>query len=514
MGKVIMDALNMPELSGFYHNDSTIALSWIRGNTKKWKLFITNRVNEIRKLANPGNFRHVPTDQNVADMATRGVDMKKLLKSEEWWSGPAWLRQTHDRDWPMEPLIEGDIFEKVAHELLKKERKVTLLTKKSTPPMVIKMTKYSRMSSLLRIVAYCFRFAENCRSKVRNSEPRTDEPLKAKLSKVKPLTAAEIEKAEMGCIRLVQAECFQPEIKKLRDMEMGGHIEYKNVRVIIDDGILYVKNRLIFNPDMKGRLVLLPSDHHFTELLVWQCHIRLHHGGIRDIMAYLREEYWIVRMRQVVKKYIRACVFCKRWTAKHYNVEVAPLPPERISQSRCFSVVGIDFAGPVHVYDNDEGTKAYILIVSCATTRAIHLELVSNLSVYNFMLAFKRFVGRRGRPAVVISDNFSTFHKANQDLSEAWRSLKSKEFGEYVAENRIEWKFIVQCAPFWGGFYERMVRSVKSPLRKTLRGTKVNSEEMATILIEIEMVLNNRPLTYIYSSPDEVAPLTSFFGGE
>ena len=117
-------------------------------------------------------------------------------------------------------------------------------------------------------------------------------------------------------------------------------------------------------------------------------------------------------------------------------------------------------------------------------------------------------MGRRSLPKVIISDNYVTFKKVNSDLNKAWKNLESSEFNNYLLENKIEWKFIVQYAPFWGGFYERMVRSVKSPLRKILGNAKINSEEMQTVLVDIEMILNNRPLTYICNSPDEIAPLT------
>ena len=93
--------------------------------------------------------------------------------------------------------------------------------------------------------------------------------------------------------------------------------------------------------------------------------------------------------------------------------------------------------------------------------------------------------------------------------SNTWKNLNSSELNDYITQNRIQWKFIVECAPFWGGFYGRMVKCVKIPLRKTLRNVRVTSGELNTILIEIESILNDRPLTYIYSSSEEIEPLTT-----
>ena len=322
------------------------------------------------------------------------------------------------------------------------------------------------------------------------------------------LTALEMKRAENACILLVQKECFSEQIRSLKNKAPNDHIEYKNVRIFLSNGILYVKSRLASNPDKSDKLILLPNDHYFTELLVWSNHRERYHAGCKDLVAFIRQRFCIVRIKQTITKIIRNCAICKRWAIRHYNAEVSPLPVERITISRVFSVCGLDFLGHCLVYDSNEATKAYILLFSCATTRSIHLELVSNMSVQSFLLAFKRFIGRRGLPAVLISDNFSSFKKANQDLIEAWKNVDSVEFNDYLTTKRIEWKFIVECAPFWGGFYERMVKSVKIPLRKILRTAKVNSEELNTLIIEIESLLNNRPLTYMYSNPDEFEPLT------
>ena len=498
MAKVIIETLAMDDLTVFYWSDSMIALSWIRGTNRKWKQFVTNRVDQIKKLSNPRNWRFVKGTENVADMATRGVEMKKLIKSEEWWNGPIWLRQTHDMDWPLEPMMTiEDIFKDVLHETFKNKKKSTLVTRCTTGPTnLVNMGKFSDLLKLLKAVAYCFRFYENVKSKIRNRDK---------------LSCLEIERAETICIKLVQAECFSKEIKeilKLKVSNENAHIEFKSLRVIFENGILFAKNRSMYSPHMKSKLILLPSEHHFTKLLVERCHRRLHHGGVRDVMSHLRETYWVIRMRQTVKRIINPCIICKRWSAKHYNEEVAPLPPERITPSRPFAVCGLDFAGPLHIYDNQVETKSYILLFSCATTRAIHLELVGSMSTFHFLLAFKRFIGRRGLPRICISDNYSTFKRVNSDLQQGWKHLKSTEFNDYLIDKKIEWKFIVQYAPFWGGFYERMVRSVKTPLKKILNNSKVETEEMRTILIEIEMILNNRPLTYMHNSPDEVSPLT------
>ena len=509
MAKVIREELALDNVPVFFWSDSMIAIHWIRQVNRKWKVFVSNRISQIRKLSSFKDWRYCSSGDNVADIATRGISMEKLLKCEEWWSGPRWLRQTHDMDWPMEPMTDDrdDIFRNVEVEMVKGTKKVMIGA--SAPKRVylltdsVNMFRFSKLTRLYRAVAYCYRFWDCLKSRTRNSEK---------------LNTFEVERAEKGCIGLVQAEFFANEIKELKKLKSkneNSHIEYKNVRVILVDGILYTKNRSMYNPDVKDKLILLPCHHHFVDLLIRYTHKKLMHAGVRDVMAHLRESFWIVRMRQTVKRVIDPCVICRGWSAKHFDVKVAPLPPERVTPTRAFDFVGLDFAGPILLFENDIEHKAYILLFTCATTRAVHLELCSNMSAYCFLMAFNRFIGRRRLPRVLMSDNFSTFKKINSDLIQAWKHLETTEFHDFVTSNKIEWKFIVQVAPAWGGMWERIVRSIKTPLRKVLHRTKVNTEEMRTVLTQVEMILNNRPITYMYNTPDEFTALTPnhFLGG-
>ena len=144
--------------------------------------------------------------------------------------------------------------------------------------------------------------------------------------------------------------------------------------------------------------------------------------------------------------------------------------------------------------------------MTCASTRAIHLELTQGLSVPAFLLAFRRFVSRRGLPATLISDNAKTFKAASNELK---RIVRSEEVLRYFATNRVTWKFIVDRAPWWGGFWERMVKTVKQSLKKAIGRATLSYDELSTILTEIESIINARPLTYIYDDTESVSyPLT------
>lgn len=164
---------------------------------------------------------------------------------------------------------------------------------------------------------------------------------------------------------------------------------------------------------------ILPKNSHFTEILVRHVHHLTLHGGGRDTLARLRTKFWVLQGRQLIKKILSKCIECKKYNTRPLEQEMAPLPADRVTQSPPFSVVGIDFTGPLYAKSSGGVTKMYIAIFTCAVTRAVHLEVVPSISTSSFMQAFRRFVARRGVCSVVYSDNARTFKRADKDISEA-----------------------------------------------------------------------------------------------
>jgi len=138
--------------------------------------------------------------------------------------------------------------------------------------------------------------------------------------------------------------------------------------------------------------------------------------------------------------------------------------------------------------------KAWIVLITCANSRVIHLDLVPDCTGESCIDALKRFVNKHGAPNVIVSDNGKNFI--------------SKDVQEFAVNQGITWKFNIENAPWYGGIYERLVRSVKRCLRKILTNSRISYDQMLTTLCEIENVLNNRPLTYLYSENDMIEPIT------
>ena len=472
----------------FCWTDSQVALSWIRSDPHVWKPYVKNRVSEIQKLTDKGRWRHVKGEDNPADVPSRGMLPSKLKDCNLWWKGPSFL-QSNETIFENPAENEEEILKSSTKELKKQSLSLNLV---STEP-VIPLDKFSDLGKLIRVTNLVKRFIHNCKS--RNSDRLCG-----------PLTETEITQTKEYWIKYSQQSNFHDEIKSLKD----GRTIPKDSRLrclnptLDEKGILRSGGRLANSTlDSSTKFpVILHCDSRFTHLLIRNRHEELAHAGVTTVMSSLRTEYWILRARRETKKILRKCPCCYRQNAKPYSEETAPLPIERIDSNEPypFLYIGVDFAGPLFVVNGNEQVKTYILLITCTRIRAVHLELTLNLTTSEFLDAFERFVARRGLPSIIFSDNAKTFKRAADILS---------------SKKGVRWRFITERAPWHGGFWERLVRSVKIALRKSLGKSVVEFNQLRTLLCKIEGAINNRPITYVESEREEPEPLspTKFLNG-
>jgi len=203
-----------------------------------------------------------------------------------------------------------------------------------------------------------------------------------------------------------------------------------------------------------------------------------------------------------VKKILRKCFVCRRLEGKPFcEPPTAPLPEYRVSEVPPFSNVGVDFAGPLYIKDTKgKVAKSYICLFSCCVTRALHLEIVHDLSAPTFINCLRRFCARRGTPCLINSDNAKTFKSTAALLK---KLAKDPIVLDFLETKRIDWKFNLELSPWQGGHFERLIGCVKRCLRKVLGNAKLSFDELSTVVTEVEATLNSRPLTYHYSELGE-----------
>jgi hypothetical protein len=438
-------------------------LSWIRKGPSKKDVFVSNRIQEIWEKSSPDEWRFVPTDLNPADIPSRGAHLASLAVNQMYLSGPSFLSMP-ETEWPT--MIQS------APELLVIE----------PPPSreihhVILPSVYSSLDVFLRVNAWIQRFCHNARS--------LENPMSG------PLRSSEITTCLYRAIRIEQKIHYPEDLKMLT---LAGSVSPRSslsrLRPVFDHTLDII---LITPRTSEPPLPLLPRRSPLTDLIVMNYHQRLMHQGVEATLSELRRHFWIPKGRSLVKRLIFDCRKCRRYRNQPFCPPESVLMDFRITPAAPFTKSGLDFFGPLFLRS---GSKVWVLLCTCAVIRAVHLELVSDCSSSVTFHAVRRFLARRVPPfrtVTIYSDNAKTFLR-----------LATMRFPSHV----VEWKFIPERAPHWGGWWERLVRSVKQCLRTSFRHLPFEEVELRTYLCEVETMVNSRPITHVSSDACDASPLT------
>ncbi|XP_067306912.1 uncharacterized protein [Pseudorasbora parva] len=254
--------------------------------------------------------------------------------------------------------------------------------------------------------------------------------------------------------------------------------------------------------------IVLDPKHAVTKLLIKEFDERLLHPGAERVYAEIRRQYWILRGRQAIKHHQLLCLSCQRWRAQPKVPQMADLPPERL-RLLCppFYSTGVDCFGPYLVKIGRRNEKRWGLIFKCLTTRAVHTELLNSMDADAFLLALRRFIARRGKPHEIRSDCGTNFRGADRELREAF-SVMEPELKTQLSKYQISFKFNPPSAPHFGGIWEREVRSIKNALQVAVGTQAVAEDVLSTVLVEVEGILNSKPLGYVSTDVADIDPIT------
>ncbi|XP_059217225.1 uncharacterized protein LOC131995300 isoform X1 [Stomoxys calcitrans] len=369
------------------------------------------------------------------------------------------------------------------------------------------LDRFSSLARALRVVCYMLRFVAKC-LKRNTSEIRNDF-----------ITPQEILTAKFRLIHLAQICHFTSEYRALESgLPISSKSRLLTLNPYLDEHKLLRVNGRLANSDLSFNErfpIILPETSRFCKLLIDFTHKILLHAEHQIMLRAIRQEFYIIRLKSAIRQCVRSCKICTIYKHKIRNQIMAALPAERCTFSLPFTHTGLDFAGPFDLKSsklrNAKLQKGYAAIFVCLSTRAVHLEACSDLSTDAFLSTFNRFVGRRGFPNQVFSDNGTNFVGASRSLMKEYREfLKAteKSIAEKYGMHGFTWHFIPPHAPHMGGLWEAAVKSMKSHLRKVASGLKFTYEEFSTLLVRIESILNSRPLSPISEDPSELLPLT------
>ena len=230
---------------------------------------------------------------------------------------------------------------------------------------------------------------------------------------------------------------------------------------------------------------------------------------MEQCLLVINKRFWVKGARSTIRRYLKECSSCKRKMAKGNDQIMAPLPSFRVTQpSRPFTNVAVDYAGPleIKVGRGNKREKRYICVFSCLQTRAVHLEVASNLETDAFLRVFTRMIGRRGRPRLIISDNGTNFVGALRAMKDA---VEGKYSVDVSKDNTgIIWIFNPPGTPHFNGVCEIMVKLTKKVLYHILKSAEITEEELNTAVVQAEGILNSRPICQNSSDPKDESALT------
>lgn len=494
-------------------SDSQVVLQWLTKSSDGLKTYVANRVAHIQTITEELslNWKWIAGKDNPADLISRGTTIEELHKKDEWWKGPKWLSLTENW-WPNQPEIT-QVSEECLEQALQETKLIHLLAVNETSELIRgKWFKFQTHEQ--KIVPFLDAYGDWRKLLgVMTVITRAVHRFAKHGSKRVELDSAGAEiLAEKHLIRMDQARTFHKEINAVKDGDRG----------------LLAKLVVVWDPQEKflrvdGRIrsenltrdeqfpILLSKAGALAPLLIRDAHLNNGHAGTQWILQYLRKRFWITGARRLAKGLIQKCPICFKLRMKQSDQLMAELPIYRTTPVKAFFRTGVDYAGPVTIRSNlgrsPRLTKAWIAVFVCLVTRAIHLELVSDASTPAFIAALRRLISRRGTVAELISDNATNFVGANNFLTAISQQLNSES---HLMERQfnIRWRFMTPGAPHQGGIYEAAVKAIKYHLTRIISDRTLTYEEYATVLCQVEALVNSRPIAPLPDDPTSLNALT------
>ncbi|XP_061891197.1 uncharacterized protein LOC133641474 isoform X1 [Entelurus aequoreus] len=506
LAELITSEMDM-EVDITFYSDSKIVLGYISNDTRRFYLYVSNRVQRIRSFSHPEQWKHVSTEANPADIATRSVSAKHL-SSTTWLCGPAFLKNA-----------QNDQFQKGPFELsdpsLDTEVRPHVSTLNTTA--VIKhlgSQRFSKFSSWRSLIHAIARLTHIARLFQKNPAVKAN-GCKGWHHCHSANAVEELAHAKKTIIRAVQEDIYAQEYASIKNGKgLSKDNNLKALDPLIDaDGLLRIGGRIKeakLSLEEKSPLII-PGKHHISTLLVRHYHQKIQHQGRLFTEGALRAAgFWIVGGKRRVSSVIYGCVKCRKLRALPQTQKMADLPADRLSTEPPFTNVGLDVFGPwtVSARRTRGGLaqdKRWAVLFTCMSVRAVHIEVIESLDTSCFINALRRFLAIRGPVKLIRSDRGTNFISACKELKIP-SNIDNTSVEKFLSDQDCRWMFNVPHASHMGGPWERMIgvaRRILDAMFLQLGTSKLTHEGLSTLMAEVTAIINARPLVPVSTDPDD-----------
>ena len=393
-GARVLKEIDMEINQVTYYTDSKVVLGYLQNDSRRYYVYVANRVQLIRRLSSPHQWRYIDITQNPADLATRRLTASNLMDSD-WLKGPRFLQSPNTL-----PLEQEEILLDAHDPEVRKEISTpATLTKECQSLGTDRFTRFSSLASLQRAIANLIVVAREVRRRKEQGElqsPATERRLRNP-------TVKELEQATLVILRAVQEEAFGEMFKSEHHVRTSEEESPRNCvserkrlmkksalfrldPFVSDDGLLRIGGHLRRASLEYGEKhpVLLPKGHHVSKLIVRHYHNQVHHQGRQITHGAIRQAgYWLINGNHTVSRELSLCVVCKKLRGPPLEQRMADLPPDRMEAAPPFTNVGFDVFGPWSIQTRrtrgrTTSLKRWGLVFTCLSSRAIHIETLES----------------------------------------------------------------------------------------------------------------------------------------
>ena len=525
IAEILKRELDYENVHHYFWSDSKIVLGYIKNITRKFHVFVANRIQQIRNQSEPSQWNYVTSSANPADLVSRGATARQLVSNKHWINGPEFLwekdffNNIEDVSTPIydtDPEVKAQV---PISDYNNKAMKTYVFASVSEYPSILKyLTKYSSWTKVKRIIAWCIRFKQNMMKRISKKTGSSDTLLSDEV-----LSVQEIQNAEITIIKMVQSDVYKTEIKELLSSKCGKQRSLKNSSLqqldpfIDDENMLRVGGRLQAAVSISYGIkhpYLLPKNGHITHLIAEHFHtVTGHQGRGMTINTIRNNGIWIVGCSSVVSRLIHNCIICRKNRGRLQTQKMANLPADKLSPQPPFSYCGMDFFGPFLVKEGRKVMKRYGCVFICLASRAVHIEVSPSLSTDSFINVLRCFIAIRGPVRQLRCDQGTNFVGAQNELNKAILELDNETVKKYLVDHGCDYltfKMNIPSSSHMSGSWERQIRTIRSILLGLMSqaGTQLDDQSLRTLMYEVMAIINSRPLCVDTLSDSSIEPLT------